>query len=90
MRSYELVLIIKALSEGEQKKVVGFVKSLLKGSKFLKEDELGQKTLNYRIKRETAGMYFDWNFEMETIPADFGKKLLENEGILRHLLIRRK
>lgn len=91
MRSYELVLIIKkALSEGEQKKTVGFVKGLLKGAKFSKEDELGQKTLSYTIKRENTGMYFDWNFEMETIPVDFGKRLLENEGILRHLVIRKK
>jgi len=91
MRTYELILIIKkSISEGEQKKVAGFVKGLLKGAKFLKEDELGQKTLSYTINRENTGMYFDWNFDMETIPADFGKRLLENEGILRHLVIRKK
>lgn len=91
MRSYELVLIIKkALSEGEQKKIVGFVKGLLKGAKFLKEDEMGQKQLGYPIKRENTGVYFDWSFDMESIPTDFGKKLFDNEGVLRHLVIRRK
>lgn len=91
MRSYELVLIIKkVISEGEQKKIVGFVKGLIKGAKFSKEDELGQKTLSYTIKKETAGIYYDWNFDIELIPTDFDKKILENEDILRHLVIRRK
>lgn len=91
MRSYELALIVKkSLSEGEQKKIVVLVKGLLKGAKFLKENELGQKQLGYPIKRESAGVYFDWRFDMELIPTDFGKKLLENDSVLRHLLIRRK
>ena len=91
MRSYELVLIIKkSLSEGEQKKVVGFVKDLIKGAKFLKEEELGQKSLSYPIKKENIGVYFNWSFDIESIPTDFGKKLFDNESILRHLVIRKK
>lgn len=91
MRSYELVLILKtSLSETQQKKIITTLKSWLKGAKFSKEDELGQKQFSYRIKKETSGVYFDWNFDTESIPTDFGKKILENEDILRHLLIRRK
>ncbi|MEK7517784.1 MAG: 30S ribosomal protein S6 [Patescibacteria group bacterium] len=91
MRSYELVLILKkSLSETQQKKIVEAIKGLLKGANFLKESELGQKTLSYPIKRETVGIYFDWVFDMQLIPSELEKKLLEDEGILRHLLIRRK
>lgn len=91
MRAYELVLILKSsLSETQQKKIVTTLKSWLKGAKFSKEGELGQKQLSYRIKKQTSGIYFDWNFDIESIPTDFGKKILENEDILRHLLIRRK
>ena len=91
MRSYELVLVLKtSLSESQQKKLIDSVKSLLKGIKTIKENVLGQKPLSYPIKKEIAGVYVDWSFEMETIPPDFEKKLLVNENVLRHLLIRRK
>ncbi len=66
------------------------IKVLLKDLKIVKENEVGQKTLAYKIKRETSGFYFDFVLEGETVPADFEKKLLENENILRHLLLRTK
>ena len=91
MRLYQLVLVLKtSLSGAQQNKALDGIKSLLKGVKTVKEKVLGQKPLAYTIKKETAGVYFDWNFEMETIPSDFEKKLLVNDNILRHLLIRRK
>ena len=91
MRSYELVLVLKtSLSESQQKKLIDTIKGWLKGLKIVKEEQLGQKPLSYPIKKEIAGVYIDWSFEMETIPLDLEKKLLVNENILRHLLIRRK
>jgi small subunit ribosomal protein S6 len=91
MRAYELVLVLKtSLSESQQKKVLESIKSLLKGVKTVKENIMGQKPLAYPIKKEMAGVYIDWTFEMETIPQDLEKKLLVNENVLRHLLIRRK
>jgi len=91
MRAYELVLVLKtSLSETQQKKIIDSIKSLLKPVKIIKEDLLGQKPLSYPIKKEIAGVYVDWSFEMESIPSDFEKKLLVNESVLRHLLIRKK
>ena len=91
MRYYELVLVLKtSLSETQQKKIIDSIKSLLKPVKIIKEDLLGQKPLSYPIKKEIAGVYVDWSFEMESIPSDFEKKLLVNESVLRHLLIRKK
>lgn len=91
MRSYELILVTKtSLTEMLRKKLVTGVKTLLKDLKIVKENEIGQKALAYKIKRETNGFYFDFVLEGENVPTDFEKKLLENENILRHLLLRTK
>lgn len=89
MRAYELILIAKgSLTDILRKKLVISVKNLLKDLKITEEKEIGKKTLAYRIKKETSGFYFDFFLEGETIPQGFEKKLLENENILRHLLLR--
>lgn len=91
MRSYELILIGKgSLSDALRKKLITSVKSLLKDLKVVKENEVGMKSLAYKIKREVNGFYWDFVFQGENIPADFEKKLLENDNILRHLLLRTK
>ncbi len=91
MRTYELILVTKtSLSETLRKKLITGVKSFLKDLKIVKENEIGQKALAYNIKKETTGFYWDFALEGETIPADFEKKLLENDNILRHLLLRKK
>lgn len=91
MRAYELILIAKgSLTDILRKKLVIIVKNLLKDLKITEEKEIGKKTLAYRIKKETSGFYFDFFLEGETIPQGFEKKLLENENILRHLLLRIK
>ena len=91
MRSYELILVTKtSLTDALRKKVIAGVKGLLKDLKIIKENEIGTKSLAYKIKRETSGFYFDFAFEGETIPQDFEKKLLENDNILRHLVLRTK
>ncbi len=90
MRSYNLVLITKtSLTDTLRKKLVTSVKSLLKDLKIVKENEVGQKSLAYKIKKETNGFYLDFALEGEVIPHDFEKKLLENDNILRHLLLRK-
>ena len=62
----------------------------MKDLKIIKENEVGLKSLAYRIKKENNGFYWDFFVEGENIPADFEKKLLENDNILRHLLLRTK
>lgn len=91
MRAYELILITKtSLTDGLRKKLIAGIKALLKDLKIVKENEMGSRDLAYKIKKETNGFYFDFVLEGETIPSDFEKKLLENENILRHLLLRTK
>jgi ribosomal protein S6 len=89
MRSYELILVVKtSLTEALRKKLIVGVKTLLKDLKIVKENEVGQKALAYKIKRETNGYYFDFILEGEAVPSDFDKKLLENDNVLRYLLLR--
>jgi small subunit ribosomal protein S6 len=90
MRNYDLVVVLKpSLKEAEQKKVLATVKDWLGKVKVTKEDLWGQKALAYPIKKEVAGVYVDILFESEAgITQDLEKKLIDNENILRHLLIR--
>jgi ribosomal protein S6 len=91
MRSYELILVAKtSLTDTLRKKLITGIKAMLKDLKIVKENEVGLKTLAYKIKRETNGFYLDFVLEGENVPADFEKKLLENDNILRHLLLRTK
>lgn len=91
MRSYKLILVDKgSLSDALRKKLITSVKSLLKDLKIVEENEVGIKSLAYKIKKETSGFYWDFALEGEVIPHGFEKKLLENDNILRHLLLRTK
>lgn len=91
MRSYELVMVLKSsLSEAQRKKIISTIKDWLKNFKIVKEEELGEKPLSYKIKKESTGFYMNFLFEGETIPLDFEKRLLTNEDVLRHLLLRKK
>ena len=92
MRLYELVLVLRpSLSDAERKKLIESVKDSLKDMKITKEEDMGQKPLAYRIKKELAGVYYALNLETEaSIPQDLERKLLHNDNILRHLLIRTK
>lgn len=91
MRSYELAMVLKtSLSAAQRKKAVDIVKKQLKDLKVTKETEIGEKQLAYKIKKEDTGYYMDFLFEGESIPMDFERKLLVDENVLRHLLLRKK
>ena len=91
MRAYELVLVLKSMSESERKKILDSVKGWLKEIKLVKEDEWGEKALSYKIKGEKIGYYVDYQLEAEeAMPLGFEKRLSANESILRHLIVRRK
>jgi len=91
MRNYQLVLVLKAsLSEVQKKKLLETIKSWLKGVKIVKEEEWGQKLLTYSIKRESSGFYLNLLLETKDFPLDFEKKLVSQDDVLRHLLLRSK
>ncbi len=91
MRTYELVLVMKpTIKEADRKKILEQVKGWLGTVKVTREEDWGQKALAYPIKKEDAGHYFQWFLEGETFPTDFETRLIQNNDILRHLLLRTK
>jgi ribosomal protein S6 len=87
---YQLILVLKSsLKEADQKKLLESIKSLL-GKTKITEKTWGQKALAYPIKKEVSGLFLNWNIDGEgVIPSDFERKLLNNDNILRHLLLRK-
>ena len=92
MRMYDLVVVLRpSLTEAQRKKLIDSIKKMLGDVKVAKEEEWGQKPLAYTIKKEAAGYYHLFKLETESVvPLDLEKKLLTNENILRHLLLRTK
>ncbi len=92
MRIYELALVFRpAVTETQRKKLLETIKGWLGEVKIGKEDHWGLKALSYKIKKETSGFFTILALEAkEVIPADFEKKLLAVEDVIRHLLIRKK
>lgn len=76
------------MSESERKKLTGTVKDWLRDVKIVKEEEWGQKALAYKIKKENAGFYLNYELEAEVIPGDFEKRIIGQDAIIRHLLVR--
>jgi small subunit ribosomal protein S6 len=92
MRQYELVVIFSTEKNTKtEKKSAEEIKKLitsLKG-KVDKIDDWGLKTLSYPIKKQTTGLYIQFNFSLpEEKTAQLKKSLLANENIIRYLLIR--
>ncbi len=92
MRLYDLVMVTKtSLSDNDRKKLMDQVKSWMGDVKVKTTDEWGQKPLAYSIKKENAGVYTRMTLEGDgVIPADFETRLLRNDSVLRHLLLRVK
>lgn len=91
MRLYDLILVLRpSASEKDREKVLETVKSWMKDMKIAKEESLGQKPLSYKIKKEIAGVYHRFQLEGETVPEGFEKRIIANDTIIRHLLVRTK
>jgi len=91
MRTYELVLVVKSsVKEADRKKLLEQVKGWLDKVKVTKEDDWGQKALAYPIKKEDSGHYYQLQLEGELVPADFETRVIQNNDVLRHLLLRTK
>lgn len=91
MRNYQLVLVIKkSLTDANRKKLLETVKEWLKGVKFTKEEEWGEKPLAYTIARESSAFFVNYLFEVkEELAKDIEKRLTNNDDIIRHLLLRK-
>ena len=92
MNNYEIMFIVKATLESDVvDKTAESLKSIItdKKGKVSEFKALGEKKFAYPIKKEINGYYFLMivNAPSEAI-AEFDRKALINENILRHLVIK--
>ena len=92
MNNYEIMFIVKAtLESAVVDKCAAELKSIIsdKKGKVLEFKALGEKKFAYPIKKEINGYYFlmQVSAPAEAI-AEFDRKALINENILRHLVIK--
>ena len=92
MNNYEIMFIVKATLESDVvDKTAESLKSIItdKKGKVSEFKALGEKKFAYPIKKEINGYYFLMlaNAPAEAI-AEFDRKALINENILRHLVIK--
>jgi ribosomal protein S6 len=92
MREYELVVVVRpSLSEGDRKKTVDTIKGWLGETKIVKEDDWGQRPLSYPIKHEESGHYYFFQLESEEgLPSNLEQRILRDDTIIRHLVLRTK
>ena len=94
MRTYELVLIIDSdLGVEGQKKALAAVKKEIEEikGKVVKETEWGKKDLAYPIAKKTFGRFLLLDVSLpEEAVKDLDPKFKNQEGVLRHLLIRKE
>lgn len=94
MTNYEIMFIVKAnLDDATLEKEVNAAKKLItdNNSKVIEFKDMGKKKLAYPIKKEISGNYYLMNVSAthECI-KEFDRKLLINENILRHLILKKE
>ena len=89
MANYEIMLVVSgSIDEKAAKKVADEISSSIKECK-PKLHEYGSKQLAYKIKKDTTGYYFQYNFECEspTMINEFRRLSSINKQVLRTLII---
>lgn len=94
MENYEIMFIVKnTIEDDANKKVADSLKDLITADKgkIIEFKEMGKRKLAYPIKKELTGTYFVMEVEAnhETI-KEFERKVLINENVLRHLVIKKE
>lgn len=94
MEKYEVMFIVKNTIEDDAVKAVAdsLQGIITKGKgKVIEFKEMGKRKLAYPIKKELTGTYFVMTVESshETI-KEFERKVLINENVLRHLIIKKE
>ena len=87
--TYQLTVVVRStLKDTQQKKALDDIKDAF-GKAKIKENIWGQKPLAYPIKREVSGYFVSLDIETdENVPPDLERKIIANDDILRHLLLK--
>ena len=94
MDNYEIMFIVKNTIEDEAvNKEAEALKAIIttgKG-KIIEFKEMGKRKLAYPIKKELTGTYYVMTVEADHATIkEFDRKVLINENILRHLIIKKE
>ena len=94
MENYEIMFIVKnTIEDDANKKVADSLKDLITADKgkIIEFKEMGKRKLAYPIKKELTGTYYVMTAQAshETI-KEFDRKVLINENVLRHLIIKKE
>ncbi len=90
MRKYEVTFIFRT-EEDKMNNAKETVKSILekKSAKILKEEDLGERTLAYEIKKQSKGRYFFYELEFNPAEIDSAEKEIRlNSDVLKFLFVR--
>jgi ribosomal protein S6 len=89
MRDYTLILVVKSDSKKERKDaLMNDVQKWIGKIEDSKIESLGERKLAYQIKKQKTGEYLTLKFKADTIPTDVNGKILLQEDVLRHLLVK--
>lgn len=86
MKNYTLTFVLSASSE----KSVGDVEKVIKSfsGEVNKKTEMGRKTLAYLVKKQSEGLYFDWEISLDPSNVNALKaKLNLMPEVLRYLVL---
>lgn len=89
MRDYRLVLLLKSeLKKDQKEKLLVNLQKWIGEASFDKVTEMGEKKLSYPIKREKKADYVLLSFKANSVSPELDKRLVMQDDILRHLLIK--
>jgi len=92
--NYELtVLLPEKVTAAKKKSEIEKLEKLIKvfGGKVIKNEDWGEKQFTYPIKKNISGSYLYFEIELpEEGAKNLPSKLNLDEGVLRHLLIRKE
>lgn len=90
MRKYEVTFIFRT-EEDRMAAAKEAVKSILekKSAKILKEEDLGERTLAYDIKKQSRGRYVFFELDMDGTEIDSAEKEIRlNSDVLKFLFVK--
>lgn len=92
MTNYEIMFIVKTTMESDKiKATIDHMKKIITDGKgkIVETKDMGEKKLAYPIKKELSGYYYVLKVEApKEVIAEFDRRALIDETILRHLIIK--
>ena len=92
MTNYEIMFIVKTTMESDKiKSTIDAMKKIITDGKgkIVDTKDMGERKLAYPIKKELSGYYYVLRVEAsKDVIAEFDRRALIDETVLRHLIIK--